>query len=394
MEGKSAPAPSLSESRLRQLDGVRGCAILLVLVWHYYCCQVRATPGSFAYEAGFWLRLTWSGVDLFFVLSGFLITGILLDNRDASNYFSTFYIRRACRILPLYYVFLFGFVITTGLLFGPTDRWRWVLNEPLPLWSHATFTQNILMGSKMTFGSNWLGATWSLAVEEQFYLVLPLLVYFLPRRVLPILFLGLICSAVMLRAYATNRFQAYVGAPWRADSLMTGALLAWCVRNEAFLGFVTRHRLKLYPILAALAGGAVLITWRGPRHGAAFDHVWLACLCGVFILAAYVHGEGWFARCLRWPVLVWFGTLSYGIYLFHQPISGLLHACFGRSFPRIHTGRDALVTLLALALTLGLAAISFYGFERRIVRFGHRFTYRRGELAPVVMPQQVPIVGK
>jgi Acyltransferase family len=103
-------------SRLRQLDGLRGCAIIFVLLWHYVVCQLNAPPGTFLHTAKSWLSFTWSGVDLFFVLSGFLITGILLDNANAANYFRTFYIRRACRILPVYMLLLLAFVIAAWAL--------------------------------------------------------------------------------------------------------------------------------------------------------------------------------------------------------------------------------------------------------------------------------------
>src|SRR5258705_12405469 len=96
-------SPSAPSNRLTQLDGIRRCEILSVLVWHYYCCQIWAPRGTLLYSIRFWLGLSWSGVDLFFVLSGFLIAGILLDKAKTSNYFTVFYLRRACRIIPVYF---------------------------------------------------------------------------------------------------------------------------------------------------------------------------------------------------------------------------------------------------------------------------------------------------
>src|SRR3954470_12177192 len=105
----------VSPSRIAVLDGIRGTAILLVLVWHYVACQVQTTPGSRAAYAVEMLSMTWVGVDLFFVLSGFLIGGILLDNRGAENYFSAFYLRRILRIFPLYWVVFRAFAISVVL---------------------------------------------------------------------------------------------------------------------------------------------------------------------------------------------------------------------------------------------------------------------------------------
>jgi peptidoglycan/LPS O-acetylase OafA/YrhL len=101
-------------SRLPELDGVRGIAILMVLVWHYAVYEFQPEPGSIGAYALACLRLSWSGVDLFFVLSGFLIGGILIDNQQSNNYFKVFYVRRVCRIFPLYF-FLASFILRFAL---------------------------------------------------------------------------------------------------------------------------------------------------------------------------------------------------------------------------------------------------------------------------------------
>ena len=146
--------------RIKELDGLRGIAILLVILWHY--CAVQIEPGnSVALE--FLSRLlstTWSGVDLFFVLSGFLIVGILVDAKGSPTYFKTFYIRRMCRILPLYYLMVVLFVLLPKIGLSGND---WLFARDLPLLSYFTLTQNFFMHNG-GFGSNWLGVTWSLAI--------------------------------------------------------------------------------------------------------------------------------------------------------------------------------------------------------------------------------------
>src|SRR5688572_26568085 len=154
--------------RIPHLDAIRGVAVLMVLVWHYFCGNINAETHSTLAYLNRAFGLMWSGVDLFFVLSGFLITGILMDNASSPNYFKVFYIRRVCRIFPLYFLTILLFVLFGWFLTGP--GFRWLFAEPLPLWSYLTFTQNFVMGFQVE-RAYWLGLTWSIAVEEHFYLI-------------------------------------------------------------------------------------------------------------------------------------------------------------------------------------------------------------------------------
>ena len=128
------------------------------------------------------LCLTGSGVDLFFVISGFLITGILVEKRGSAHFFRTFYVRRALRILPLYFLLLLSYVVCAGLWNESSPTWMHQFAHPLPWWSYLTLTQNIAMAMRGDFGPLWLSVTWSLAVEEQFYWVMPVLVAVLSPR--------------------------------------------------------------------------------------------------------------------------------------------------------------------------------------------------------------------
>jgi peptidoglycan/LPS O-acetylase OafA/YrhL len=359
--------------RISQLDGVRGVAILLVLVWHYFAAQVVAEPKSILHYCTHALSLTWSGVDLFFVLSGFLIAGILLDHHNTSNYFRVFYLRRVCRIFPLYFLLLALFLCLSATSLSTSPSFRWLLDDPLPIWSYATFTQNILMGARGGFGPHWLGITWSLAVEEQFYLFVPLLIYLLPRRILLSVLICAILAAPILRC-ASWGFYASVNTPWRADSLLSGAALAVLVRWHPFISAVRQHGRLLRPLFVALLAGAAVMTLR-PTQFAAFSNFWLAGLYSIFILIAFTGTEPRLGSLLRSPVLVWFGQLSYGIYMFHEAVRGLLHGALGHSAPQMRTPLDAGITILALFVTLLLAMFSYRFFESPILRFGHRFQY-------------------
>jgi peptidoglycan/LPS O-acetylase OafA/YrhL len=349
-----------------------------VLVWHYVHAQLQGvtpgTPLAFLKQA---ISFTWSGVDLFFVLSGFLIAGILLDHREAGNYFRVFYIRRVCRIFPLYYAHLALFVMLLVLGMDQAPGLYSLFDTAgLPLWSYATFTQNIVMATRVVMGSDWLAVTWSLAIEEQFYLVLPFIIRFSPPRALPWILGSLLLMAPMLRAMVPSAW-AVIGMPWRADSLMAGALLAWFVRKPGFMETVIAGRRWLYVVFWFLLSGAVatvFVTARFPFN-LTFTYLWLACLYATLLLVVLVDRDGWIARLFRPRALVWLGTVSYGVYLFHQAVSALLHGLIRYLPPTIMEMEGLAVTCLALVVTLALAGLSFRYFERTIINFGHHYRY-------------------
>jgi peptidoglycan/LPS O-acetylase OafA/YrhL len=362
--------------RLAELDGLRGCAILLVLMYHYVVCQLGAPePRTFTSRLSAALSLSYSGVDLFFVLSGFLITGILLDNRSANNYFRVFYIRRVCRIFPLYYLMvgLFAILILAGL--DQVPAFSWLLGKPMPLWSQLSFTQNIVMGVEGHLGAHWLGPTWSLAIEEQFYCLMPLLVWLLPRRFFVLVAVVLVCVAVLLRV-TCGGWHSYVWTPWRGDAVLTGACIALAVRNRAILRLLRASVPVLYGGFFIFLSGAALMTVSPSAFGAA-NYTLLAGLYGVFLLLAVVEPKTLVARVLRNRVLVWLGMTSYGIYMFHEAVTGLVHCLIRQGSPSIGTALGCVATLVSLGLTLILAAASYRLFERPFLAWGHGLKYRQ-----------------
>jgi peptidoglycan/LPS O-acetylase OafA/YrhL len=365
-----------SAARSRELDGLRGFAVLLVLIWHYYACQIQAVPGSFARSTVSALGLTWSGVDLFFVLSGFLITGILLDNREAQNYFSVFYIRRTCRIMPIYYLYLALFLAITALAPGFAQRLPWLFEDAASPGWYLSYTQNFDMARRGDFGANWLGITWSLAIEEQFYLCLPALLYVLPRRTVPSVFSALFLMAPILR-FALPGHRAYVLLPWRIDSLMAGALLAWAVRDERVAAVLRAKAGLLRPALVILAIVAAVLTWRGPTPGGLVTHTCLTLLYAVLLAQLVLDPTSLLSRFFRIGVLVELGAISYGVYMYHQAVSGLVHWLIrGDAMPRIAGLDGALASATAFVVTLAVATLSYRLLERRAIRFGHAFHYR------------------
>jgi peptidoglycan/LPS O-acetylase OafA/YrhL len=383
--------PATGSLRIAELDGIRGIAILQVLVWHYVVCLIPAGPGSAIRHALAPLRLTWSGVDLFFVLSGFLIGGILIDNREAPHYFKAFYVRRICRIFPLYYGWLLLFLIAVYTLNASN---AWLFQHSMPLWSYATFTQNFFMADSMSWGAHWLAITWSLAVEEQFYLLLPIVVYCVSSRALPLALIGLIVMAPILRIIfilAGNGFAAQVLMPCRADALLLGALSAYAIRQPALKRYIGQNTKLLYVLLGAFAAGVGLLSLGNPSDSGVSPQVaWryslLAGLYATFLLIAVSEKRGPVTWITRLPWLGRIGLVAYGIYIFHQGLLGLAHQVILQQLPQIRGPADAMVTCGALVVTLVLALLSWKYFEKPILEIGHTFRYREAASRPLPLP--------
>jgi peptidoglycan/LPS O-acetylase OafA/YrhL len=362
------------KQRLAELDGIRGCAIALVLIWHYFANGSLSAPDSGLKPIQEAFILTWSGVDLFFVLSGFLIGGILMDNREAPNYFKVFYVRRICRIFPIYFMVLAMFLVIRHLGVCDSPPFDWLFDSPMPTWSYATFTQNFAMGEVASFGARWMGATWSLAIEEQFYLLLPLTVSLTPKKWLPALLLMGIVAAPTLRA-ASPGFYAFVNTPWRGDSVLTGVLLAYCVRSSACMSLAAAYKKVFLVSFLVLATGAVAITLGILHLGFALEPLWIALLYGCVVVFPFVYQESRLRGILRWGPLTRLGIISYGVYLFHLPVAGLLHGLIRHAPPELNTWTDGVVMLLSLAVTLCLATLSYLIIEKPIIAIGHRYAY-------------------
>jgi peptidoglycan/LPS O-acetylase OafA/YrhL len=372
--------------RILELDGLRGVAILLVLVWHYIAVLAKVPHRSRVAYGVATLRLTWSGVDLFFVLSGFLIGGILLDSRRSPRYFATFYRRRFFRIVPLYAALcvLFAIAVVSG-----GARWgaagHYLFANPLPWYAFPLFLQNAFIAHRGNFDPLALGVTWSLAIEEQFYLTLPLLVRFLPPRRLLGVLVAIVATAPVLRAVAFyclphGGVTAYVATPMRADSLLAGVLSAILVRSPRAWEALLRRRKSIKVAVGFLAAGALCAMLLGhSNHDSAVisivGYTWLALLYALVLLLAVSGPSGRLSRLLRARWLRALGEIAFGTYLLHIAMVGI---CFGVIFgsePQLTNVAELGVILLALVLTIGVAQTSWALFEKRMVRIGQRATY-------------------
>jgi peptidoglycan/LPS O-acetylase OafA/YrhL len=368
-------------TRRPELDGLRGIAILLVVIWHYANFVVINDQSALGRYFSLTTGLCWSGVDLFFVLSGFLIGGILIDNRESRNYWHTFYFRRGCRIFPLYFSVLAIFALLSRL---QPDGFEWLLAEPMPVVSYSTFTQNFVMAARSSFGAQFLGPTWSLAVEEQFYLVLPLVVRFVPPKRLPFIISALIVCAPLSRVAAYHWFSAhhilasYVLTVCRADALLIGVLCAWAIRQERIALAVARLSAAVNIALLALA---CAVAWVGLVYQSFFSR---GIVFFGFTLIATFYGavvfqvncsDGLLRRLLSTKTIGKIGTIAFGLYLLHIPVVGCIYAIFRHQKPMITGVADVWIVSLALVITGLLARISWSLFEKRFIQLGKRFRY-------------------
>lgn len=371
-----------SDTRVRELDGLRGIACLLVVLWH---CVIGASPpfrefiGPTLSAAAILLMV--GGVDLFFVLSGFLIGGILLDHRSAENFFSAFWRRRAGRILPVYVLLLATYVAALSLRPHLDAPWLddFLLLKPLPLWTYLTFTQNFAMTIAADPGALWVAITWSLAIEEQFYVVFPGLVRLMSRRALIFLALGCVVAAPIFRilsARAGGGFYAlYFPTPGRLDALMCGVLVACIVRSDTALSMARRLRPILdalaVAVLAALIDGHIVAA----IPGAGFSL--MAVMFSYAILRIFIADEKSRYRALLCTrPLVAVGLISYALYMYHQAVNGLVHGLLFGGTTIILTYRQFAAALLVLAISVTLAALSTRYFERPFRDWAKRKPYR------------------
>jgi peptidoglycan/LPS O-acetylase OafA/YrhL len=300
------------------------------------------------------------GVDLFFVLSGFLITGILIDAKQSGNYFKNFYARRCLRIWPLYYSALLFMLVIVPLL-RPSEFQTVFGPQSSPWWAFPLFLQNFLVPIP-THATGLLGVTWSLAVEEQFYLVWPLVVRFCSKTQLCKIALGVILASPALRFYLSlHGINIYSNTFCRLDGLMAGAMLAIIVRSSSFVPsrFVLGAWITLF-VTAPLA----LIVDRFDARWIVFSFVVLASIS--FVYLALFSKQRWFQAVLRNRFLAYTGTISYGIYLLEKVPLDVVKAVKLEKYPFF-------LFSIAVVTTYALAALSWNLLEKPFLRLNRLF---------------------
>lgn len=369
-------------SRIIQLDGLRGVAIGLVLLFHLDLLA----PTGFA-PLNRVLMFGWSGVDLFFVLSGFLIGGILIDNRDSTNYFTVFYARRFFRIIPVYFLIVavyFAFYAIGGQLRADLID---AVGSPMPWYSYLSFTNNIWI-ARHNYMDAFASPTWSLAIEEQFYLTFPLIVRIVKPKYFPAAVASLIVAIAGFRiamclSHQVTQIQSYVLPFFRADALIIGVACALAVRSPRVVTFFERRWWVLYLGLIFFAaivistGAKLLPDTAAPIN--TYGLTAIALLYATVLLIAVVLPAAPIGVALRFKPLRSLGKLAYFIYLLH--VSALL-ATFD-TLNNFDIGRNTFVRWIAGAASLGLvivlANVSWNLLESRMIRVGHRVKYSQSQ---------------
>lgn len=366
------PASHLAESRLPALDGIRGVAVLMILVFHYH---QNMLPDSWLSKFLRPLNFTQTGVDLFFVLSGFLITGILLNAKGTAHFLKNFYVRRALRILPLYYLVVLGCIIAGWFI--TSSRYQYGLAH---CWWYLFYLQNI----GLTFWPGSVGEPghfWSLGVEEHFYLMWPLLIVLCDERHLPRVLLGLIAASIASRVLLlTLGYDVFTFSLCRMDALSAGALLAVVVRRPAMAELAHQTcrwtLLILGPVLLVLyplTSGKALFAMQAVKYT-------LVALVYTALLGATV-GPGrwrWLERFFCRSSLRWCGKYSYAMYVFHPLVGGLILSWMRTHWPLAKSSPTAFMAiefpvLVATVCLTGWA--SWHLFEKHFLKLKSRFEY-------------------
>ena len=364
---KTLPSPVISTSvtgkYIPALDGLRGVAILLVISFHYFQKYTH------------WVQLGWSGVDLFFVLSGYLITRRLIETNNLPNRYALFYRNRALRILPLYYLVVILIYAGFYLVVSPqnTPRFDFYLNNKA---SYLFFLQNwLFLYTRPPEGH--LIHLWSLAIEEQFYLVWPLFLYtFYNSKYFKNILWGIIIGVLVFRNilyYFNNQPLYYFHTLCRIDAMVCGALIFFVSTSKKQTALI-----KWLGIAAALVIIAGVLFLRTPWPTAAFNTT-IGYTAFAFLFASVlcytINSPGSMtATLLRNPVLRFIGKISYGLYIFHYLVLKSCRKETGIILRQLfHGSIKYLPEIICLLFSFTLSVVSYYCYESYFLKLKNRF---------------------
>jgi len=345
---------------ITQLDGVRAMAALMVMYFHFF--EGNPLPGGTIYN---FLQKTsiigQTGVSLFFVLSGFLITRILISTKSSEHYFKNFYFRRILRILPLYYFFLLLFYFV----------YKPIMYGYIPPFKDQSVYYFYLQNFFITFGSHTDGPMhfWSLAVEEHFYFLWPFLVFVTDIKHLVRWILGLICLSVVMRVILIYyHHEVFYLTFTRLDEICFGALLAVLVMQKNKL--LTLLKGKYFYILVLSYLLLLLGAWWVTSGKAnSFMQVIKFLFYGIFyflFIGYTINNENHITAIFKNRVLVYLGKISYGLYVYHP-------VCFHIANKYLKSSNGIVNFFTNFSLTILVAVISYHFFEVRFLKLKRYF---------------------
>jgi peptidoglycan/LPS O-acetylase OafA/YrhL len=359
-----------NEIHIAELDGLRGIAIIIVVFFHYWTMAIVPFGKASKLIIGF-SSLFWSGVDLFFVLSGFLIGGILIRNKLSPNYFKTFYIRRFTRIFPIYFLSISLFFICKNIPFFA--QIPDLINSPIPIWPFGLFIQNFfIIPDNLT--PAWLVPTWSLAIEEQFYLCIPLIIFLFPPKKLPFFIAFIIVIAIGIKIYFGRSISDFY-TPDRYIGLLLGILIAFFFNHKTYWNWMlTKKRIWSWISILVFVLGVWII--KLDKYNIVFVFVWLALFYSFILIMLLSNKMNLFSRFCNQNWLKTWGKYSYGIYIIHIPVFYLINfIIFNETKLVINDYSDLFKPIVSVLVTFLIAYISYNIFEKKCLNFGKQFNY-------------------
>lgn len=373
-----AVSRDIYRGHIRELDGVRAVGISLVLLDHFW------PPFLSPFVSGLG-QLGWVAMDSFFVLSGFLITGILLDTCSRRDYFSSYYIRRTLRVFPVYYAVLAALTMTTLLRAGGYEYHKLIASWGSPVWFVA-----YLGNFRTAFVNNWptalgYGPFWSLQIEEQFYLIFPVAVRLLSKKALGRLLWSAVFASPIIRLVfflwkPGNPFLQFVLLPCRMEGLALGGLIALRFRSGPWkLGRWAPAGAALLLSITVLCSTASIPSRVNEAWSSPFNRVFgyslssVGCACLILTLIQF-RGSA-YTRPLVLAPLQYIGKISYGIYLLHLPVQ-LVFDSFAWHLGWKSVSHEPLHFVILVVLSVGAASASWYLFESRLLLLKDKITRR------------------